>query len=221
MAKPGISNETKQAICQLGRDGYDADQIAVRFGIHRDTVRKIACNHGVKLRHRPRVRKSFPDLAGQTFSYLTVIAQAPGPRFAWICKCRCGGSRIVSPCLLLSGAATSCGCHQRKGPNKGHGLSRLPEYRVWAEMIQRCTNPKSRVFRHYGGRGIRVCESWRTSFEAFYRDMGSRPTDKHSIDRINNDGNYEPSNCRWATQSQQLYNRRPRQRKVLREAASL
>jgi hypothetical protein len=83
------------------------------------------------------------------------------------------------------------------------------EYRIWAGMVKRCTNPRSSSYRSYGGRGIAICDRWRTSFSAFFADMGRRPSKLHSIDRINNDGNYEPGNCRWATRDVQAANKRP------------
>lgn len=88
-----------------------------------------------------------------------------------------------------------------------HGLSKTTEYRTWNAMLQRCQNPKNTAFNRYGGRGIIVCDRWQL-FENFYADMGPRPSPKHSIDRINNDGDYEPDNCRWATPHEQARNKR-------------
>ena len=91
---------------------------------------------------------------------------------------------------------------------QSHGGSRSDEYRIWGNMIHRCHGPASKSSAYYGGRGIKVCDLWRNSFEAFIRDVGPRPSREHSIDRINCDGDYEPGNCRWATAKQQALNRR-------------
>jgi len=95
-----------------------------------------------------------------------------------------------------------------------HGQTDTPEYRTWTGMKERCCNSRKRSFKDYGGRGIRVCDRWLNSFESFLTDMGPKPSSAHSIDRINNDGNYEPGNCRWATASQQARNKRPRQKRA-------
>lgn len=119
---------------------------------------------------------------------------------------------------LASGNTKSCGCLRRETTSlvglakKTHGMRDTPEYGVWANMKDRCYNPSSEDYKNYGGRGIKVCERWLNSFENFYEDMGEKPWSKllYSLDRINNDGNYEPSNCRWATVKQQVNNRRKR-----------
>lgn len=101
----------------------------------------------------------------------------------------------------------------RTGRNTTHGMSGTRVYQVWASMIKRCENPAEKNYRHYGGRGIRVCDRWRHSFEAFIADMGERP-DGMTLDRVNVDGNYEPGNCRWATYAEQSRNTR-RNRRLL------
>lgn len=149
---------------------------------------------------------------GTVFGRLTVICldQSTGKRL-WKCQCSCGKLISTRSHNLRSGAVKSCGCLHTDhliSMNRTHGQTDSPEHKAWENMIVRCENVRSPYFKHYGGRGISVCPQWRTSFSNFLEDMGRRPSDKHSLDRINNDGNYEPSNCRWATKKQQLRNRR-------------
>jgi len=130
----------------------------------------------------------------------------------WVCACDCGKSAVVYQGNLRNGHTRSCGCLQQdimRAMQTIHGGRQTPEYRTWRHMAQRCENPNTRGFKNYGGRGITVCVRWRRSFANFLADMGPRPSPFHSIDRINNDGNYTPKNCRWATKSQQRRNQRP------------
>jgi hypothetical protein len=164
-------------------------------------------------------RPYFVDTAsvlGSQFGRLTVVDTQydAKSRLHCVCVCSCGERVIAAYTSLKNGLSRSCGCLSREFPNHStHRLSHTPEYRIWNAMRNRCTNPKATDWKRYGGRGIQVCERWER-FENFSADMGSRPSPTHSIDRVNNDGNYEPGNCRWATASEQALNRRPRTRRA-------
>ena len=145
------------------------------------------------------------DLTGQKYGRLTVIRRSEKRHLAgalWECSCECGGASVSNSLKLRTGHTQSCGCMKVEAvPNLRHGYSGTATHRSWKEMRQRCLNPNSDKWQWYGGRGISVCAEW-DGFEVFLTDMGVRPAGK-TIDRINSDGNYEKSNCRWATPTEQ------------------
>lgn len=157
----------------------------------------------------------FKDISGERFGRWLVLSKTDDEeRAKWLCRCDCGNTGVVSGTVLRRGSSVSCGCVRSERAatltyRHGMNLKGAPSrpYRIWTGMKQRCRDPNVSQYPYYGGRGIKVCERWE-DFMNFYADMGDPPTATHSIDQIDPDGDYEPSNCRWATPVQQANNRR-------------
>lgn len=167
------------------------------------------------------------NLVGQQFGRWTVISREPNTKqgwSTWLCHCECGNKKTLVGTVLTQGKSRSCGCLHRemcieRSTKHGHATNGIsPTYHSWASMLARCNNPNNTSYPDWGGRGIGVCERW-SDFRNFLLDMGEKPPNT-SIDRINNDGNYEPSNCRWATAIQQRRNRRQPKPKSTRKSRS-
>lgn len=193
---------------------------------NRSQQKRIA--HGNPYPNKPRARVRRPatkenpksirvNLAGLKFGKLTAISPngtGKGGETMWLCECECGNQTTVSRGNLKKLTTRSCGCLKfglfkiEHGRKVKHGRNDTTEHRIWRGMKQRCLNSKDHAYKHYGGRGITICQRWLDNFQNFFDDMGPRPTSKHSIDRIDNDGNYEPGNCKWSTPSEQNSNQR-------------
>ncbi len=157
---------------------------------------------------------AFKDITGQRFGrFITVksVGSNKNKQILWEFRCDCGNIVVTPAGDKVNGRSKSCGCLKNESAKKRftkHGDVGSTEWRTWRHIKDRCLNPNDKGFNNYGGRGIKICTAWIDSFETFLKDMGRKPTPKHSIDRIEIDGNYEPNNCRWATPCEQARNKR-------------
>lgn len=154
------------------------------------------------------------DLKNQRFGKLVAVEYAgyKNGRTYWLCKCDCGNTKTIMAHSLKSGKTQSCGCiHKRQliDRNKKHNMSKLKLYNRWKTIKARCYNPKVQAYKNYGGRGITMCDEWKNDFQLFYKwAINNGYQENLTIDRINNNGNYEPNNCRWTTMAEQNKNKR-------------
>jgi len=199
----------------VGGEYLTINEASSKYNIKRTTLNARMKNNSLSLHEsifeynskRPVLKK------GQTFGYLTVIEKGPrkkgsGTNAAYICKCGCGNVVNVLGTVLKEGGKTSCNCVGCKYGRDFHGKSGKDIYHTWSGMIQRCHNKNSPSYKYYGLVGIEVSKEFRESFYAFYQHVGERPSEKHSIDRIDVTKGYERGNLRWATRKQQMSNTR-------------
>jgi hypothetical protein len=165
------------------------------------------------------------DLIGEVFGRLIVLARdgTIGTSSTWVCRCECGTEKVIRRNHLVTSHTTSCGCAKRElnaaqitAIRTTHGASKTRAYKAWVNMKQRCMNPKNSRYASYGGRGITIDSSW-MNFDQFLADMGNPPSDRHTIERQENNGNYCPSNCSWIPMPDQASNKRTNVKLTLNE----
>jgi hypothetical protein len=204
MQKDHEIQATKGILCEdrkEGRGNFEKE----------DNSRAADQNAGWETLTKGKVRKDFSGLKVNRIEVLSYEGQNKSSQSVWLCRCDCGTLFRSVGKDVVKGHTKSCGCWQREAriiTHTTHGQSKSPTWVCWVEMLKRCRNTKFVHFKHYGGRGITVCERWLT-YEQFIQDVGERPTKGHTLDRWpNNDGNYEPGNVRWATWIEQGSNKR-------------
>ena len=217
----------KASRCFLVRCNCGAEKQVIGASLRSGATTSCGCRQRAIV-SKMNTRCGNGDLIGDRFGSLTIVRESAPKDYArtrerrFIAKCECGRETVVFRANLVKGRTKSCGCTRAEKSAQASithgetvGSRASSEYRSWCAMISRCHCPTNARFNDYGGRGIIVCSRWRADFSAFLQDMGRRPSLDHSIDRINNHGIYEPSNCRWATHKEQSGNRRYNRRFII------